>query len=80
MQGGWEEECEKLTEDTSQIQMLFILFKNNKSLIANKFNHQFSSPKCMNRTAHSRHQCKKTTGLSCHRCLINTGVEKMNTV
>jgi len=31
-----------------------------------------------NRTAHIRHQCKKTAVLSCHRCLINTGVEKIN--
>ncbi len=31
-----------------------------------------------NRTAHIRHQCRKTTLLSCHRCLINTGVEKMS--
>ncbi len=29
-----------------------------------------------NRTAHIRHQCRKTTVLSCHRCQINTGVEK----
>ncbi len=33
-----------------------------------------------NRTAHIRHQCKKTTVLSCHWCLINTGVEKMNNI
>jgi hypothetical protein len=31
-----------------------------------------------NRTAHIRHQSRKTTVLSCHRYLINTGVEKMN--
>ncbi len=30
----------------------------------------------LNRTAHIRHQCRKTTVLSCHGCLINTGVEK----
>ncbi len=30
----------------------------------------------VNRTAHIRHQWRKTTVLSCHRCLINTGVEK----
>jgi hypothetical protein len=29
-----------------------------------------------NRTAHIRHQCRKTIVLSCHRCLINSGVEK----
>ncbi len=28
------------------------------------------------RTAHVRHQCRKTTVISCHICLINTGVEK----
>jgi hypothetical protein len=33
-----------------------------------------------NRTGHIRHQCRKTTVLSCHICLINTGVEKMNTI
>ncbi len=33
---------------------------------------------CCNRTARTRHQCRKTTVLSCHRCLNNTGVEKMN--
>jgi hypothetical protein len=32
----------------------------------------------INRTAHIRRQCRKTTVLSCHRCLINSGVEKMN--
>ncbi len=30
----------------------------------------------INRTAHIRHQCRKTTVLNCHRFLINTGVEK----
>ncbi len=30
----------------------------------------------LNRTAHIRHQCRKTIVLSRHRCLINTGVEK----
>ncbi len=34
----------------------------------------------LNRTAHIRHQCRKTIVLSCHRCLINTGVEKMNNI
>jgi hypothetical protein len=33
-----------------------------------------------NRTEHIRHQFRKTTGLSCHRCLINTAVEKMNSI
>ncbi len=33
-----------------------------------------------NRTVHIWHQCRKATVLSCHRCLINTGVEKMNTI
>ncbi len=33
-----------------------------------------------NRTAHIRHQCRKTTVLSCQRCLINTGIEKMNNI
>ncbi len=33
-----------------------------------------------NRRAHIRHQCRKTTVLRCHRCLINTGVEKMNSI
>ncbi len=32
------------------------------------------------RTACIRHQCRKTTVKSCHRCLINTGVEKMNSI
>jgi hypothetical protein len=32
------------------------------------------------RTAHIRHQFRKTTVLSRHRCLINTGVEKMNNI
>jgi len=30
----------------------------------------------INKTAHIRHQCRKTAVLSCHRCLINTIVEK----
>jgi hypothetical protein len=33
----------------------------------------------INKTAHIRHQCRKTAVLSCHRCLINTGVEKKTT-
>jgi len=33
-----------------------------------------------NRTAHIRHQCKKTIVLSYHRCLINTGIVKMNNI
>ncbi len=33
-----------------------------------------------NRRAPIRLQCKKTTVLNCHRCLINTGVEKMNSI
>ena len=32
------------------------------------------------KTAHIRHQCKKTAVLSYHRCLINTGFEKMNNI
>jgi hypothetical protein len=31
----------------------------------------------INRTAHIRHQCRKTTALNCHRCRVYTGVEKM---
>jgi hypothetical protein len=31
-----------------------------------------------NRTAHIRHQRRKTTVLICQRCLINYGVKKMN--
>jgi len=34
----------------------------------------------INRIAHIRHQCSKTTVLSYHICLINTGVEKMNNI
>ncbi len=33
-----------------------------------------------NRRALIRHQCRKTTVLSCHRCLINTCIEKMNSI
>ncbi len=33
-----------------------------------------------NRTMHIRHQCRKTTVLGYHRCLINTGVEKKNSI
>jgi hypothetical protein len=33
-----------------------------------------------NRTAHIRHQCRKTTVFSSQRCLIETGVEKMNNI
>jgi hypothetical protein len=39
-----------------------------------------SNPRTLNRTAHIRHQCRKTTVLSCHRCLISSGVEKMNNI
>jgi hypothetical protein len=35
---------------------------------------------CNNRTAHIRHQKRKTTVLSCHRCLINTDVAKLNNI
>ncbi len=34
----------------------------------------------LNRRAHMRYQCRKTTVLSSHRCLIKTGVEKMNNI
>jgi hypothetical protein len=36
---------------------------------------QFYKTFYRDRTAHFRHQCRKTTALSCYRCLINTGVE-----
>ncbi len=58
--------------------------KMNKILnIDQNFDHQMSLSKMRywysnNRTAHIRHQCKKTTVLICHRCLINTCVEEMN--
>ncbi len=41
---------------------------------------QMSLDQMSNRTAHIRHQCRKTTVLCSHRCLINTGVEKMNNI
>ena len=34
----------------------------------------------VNRTAHIRHQCRKTAVLSCYRFLINSGVKKMNNI
>ncbi len=34
----------------------------------------------VNSTAFIRHQCRKTAVLNWHRCLINTGVEKMNSI
>ncbi len=40
----------------------------------------FQSVMLFNRTAHIRHQCRKTSVLNCHRCLINTEVEKMNNI
>ncbi len=33
---------------------------------------------CVNRTARSRNQCRKTTVFSCYWCLINTCFDKMN--
>jgi hypothetical protein len=33
-----------------------------------------------NRTARIRQECRRATVLSCHRCIINTGIEKMNTI
>ncbi len=54
--------------EKSFFSMNCLLFFNSFFIWLSKFN----------RTAHIRHQCKKTTVLSCHRCLINTGVGKMN--
>ncbi len=34
----------------------------------------------LNRRAHIRHLCRKTTVSRCHICLINTGIEKMNNI
>ncbi len=34
----------------------------------------------LNRTAHTRHLCRKTTVINCHRYLMNTGAEKMNNI
>ncbi len=60
--------------------------KNEQNLnIGKNFDHQISlsKSKCWysnNRTAHNRHQCRKTIVSSCHRCLISTGVKKMNNI
>jgi hypothetical protein len=36
--------------------------------------------KWFNRTMGIRHQCRIMNVLSCHRCLINTGIEKINSI
>jgi hypothetical protein len=45
-------------------------------------NRQVGQDRCAcfnsNRTAHIRHQCRKTPVLSCHIFLIDSGVERMN--
>ncbi len=56
-----------------------VLVRATENPLDYKQNHKHSQgPRQANRTAHIKHQCRKTTVLSCLICLINTGVEKMN--
>jgi 6-phosphofructokinase len=58
--------CKKLIEARDSGDNITIFFKSNNTFY--------------NRRTCIRHQCRKTIVLRCHRCLINTVIEKMNTV
>ncbi len=61
--------CQKWPRQVKSLSLLFMLSPKMLPMY-------MSLKGTFNRTAHIRHQCKKTIVSSCHRCLIKNGVEK----